>query len=75
MQIFVKTMSGGIITLNVESGALIQDVKQQLWYKENIPCHRQRLTYVGKHLEDHRTLFDYMIQHSSTVYWTYVDTV
>ena len=66
-QIYVKTLSGKTIPLEVTSWSTIDDVKQLIRCREGIPTDKMRLVFDGKALEDGRTLRDYRGAHGNYI--------
>jgi len=68
MQLFVKTLTGKTVSIEVEEGESIEDVKAKISEKEGIPPEQQRLIFGGQQLQDSKTLDDYDVGDDSTLH-------
>lgn len=67
-QIYIKTLQGKNITLEVNDDDTIESIKKKITDIEGIPQDQQRLVFNGKQLEDANTLKDYNIDADSTIH-------
>ncbi|KAF2188394.1 hypothetical protein K469DRAFT_661153 [Zopfia rhizophila CBS 207.26] len=68
MQLFVKTLTGETITLDCCPSETIANVKTKVFKKKGVPQDQQRLIFLGKQLEEDRTLSFYNISRESTIH-------
>ena len=68
MQIFIKTLTGKTITLEVEPSDTIKKVKRKIQDKEGIPPSQQHLIFKRQELKDHQTLDEYKVTDKSSVH-------
>lgn len=68
MQLFVKTLTGKTVSIEVEEGESIEDVKAKIAEKEGIPPEQQRLIFGGQQLQDQKTLQDYDVGDDATLH-------
>lgn len=67
-QIFIKTLQGKTLTLDVSDTDSIASIKNKIFEKEGIPVEQQRLVFNGKQLEDNQTIADYNIEENSNIH-------
>lgn len=68
MQIFIKTLQGKSITMDVDENMKVSDLKQKISEKEGVPTDQQRLVFHGKQLEDDNLLKDYDVRADDNIH-------
>lgn len=68
MQVFVKTLTGKTISVEVEPDESIESLKAKIQEKEGIPPGEQRIIFGGKQLDALKSLSDYDIDEDSTLH-------
>lgn len=68
MKIYVKTLTGKTITLDVDPSMNLEDIKEEIFEKEGMPPNQQKFIFGGKQLEYGPTLAEYGITKESTIH-------
>jgi ubiquitin len=68
MQLFVKTLTGKTLSIDVEEGESIEDLKEKIAAKEGVPSSQQRLIFGGQQLDSAKTIEDYDLSADSTLH-------
>jgi ubiquitin len=68
MQLFIKTLQGTTVTVDVEADEPIANIKKKIHEKQGVPVDQQRLIFSGKELQDDKTCSDYNIQKDATLH-------
>ncbi|KAH8734509.1 hypothetical protein BGZ61DRAFT_503188 [Ilyonectria robusta] len=68
MKIYVKTLTGKTLTIEIEPTQLIEDLKFKIQDTEGIPVDQQRLIFLGKQPTDHHTCEEFGIGQDATLH-------
>jgi len=68
MQLFVKTLKGTTMTVDVDENTKIIEIKEKIRDHEGIAIEPQRLIFASRYLEDEDTISYYNIQKASTLH-------
>lgn len=68
MQVFVKTLTGKTISVDVEPDESVESLKAKIQEKEGVPIDQQRIIFDGKQLDSLKSLSDYDIDDDSTLH-------
>lgn len=67
-RVFVKTMTGKTLTIDIGSSETVDVLKQRIYEKEGIPADQQRIIFAGIQIDDEQTLAHYLIPHEATLH-------
>ena len=70
MQIFVKTLTGATLTMNVDRSDDISSIKNKIFEKEGIPADQIVLISGLSQLEDEMTIAEYGLENEATITMT-----
>lgn len=67
-QVYVKTLTGNTIAVNMDDNDTVENIKIRIQEQEGTPVNQQRLLFAGQELENGRRLSEYNIQNRSTLH-------
>jgi ubiquitin len=68
LQVFVKTVTGKTMTVDVQPTDTVDTVRQAIQTKEGIPSNHQRLIFNGRQLKQEETIAESGLQNHSQVH-------
>lgn len=68
MIVYIKTLTGKTLMINVDQNESIEGLKEKIQEKEGIPPDQQRIIFAGQELSDEKHFEDYSIKKEATLH-------